>query len=66
MEWNLGRTVEPTARAVEVVERKGRGHLDSMCDAIAEGLVTLPTLWRAQVAGEVPLDRAPLTPAGWR
>ena len=33
---NAPASVHPDAREVEVVERKGRGHPDSICDAVAE------------------------------
>ena len=36
MELGLHTEREPDAGAIEVVERKGRGHPDTLCDAIAE------------------------------
>ena len=33
---NAPASVHPDAREVEIVERKGRGHPDSICDAVAE------------------------------
>ena len=34
-------SASPQSRPIEIVERKGIGHPDTMCDALAEGIVKL-------------------------
>ena len=46
---NAPASVHPDVREVEVVERKGRGHPDSICDAIAEAFsISLSRTYYAQ------------------